>query len=75
MTDIAEQGRQSHGFLASDQEQRLVAMWRLGVVAFYASLLALVIAFAAMSKAPRERQANLAFDNFVTHYLSNPPAP
>jgi hypothetical protein len=28
-----------------------------------------------MSKAPRERQANLASDDFVTHYISNPPAP
>lgn len=75
MTDIAQQGRRSHGFLASDQEQRLVAMWRLGVVAFYGSLLALVIAFAAITKAPRERQANLASDDFVTQYISNPPAP
>jgi hypothetical protein len=75
LTDIAQQGRQSHGFLASDQEQRLIAMWRLGVVAFYGSLLALVIAFAAISKAPRERQANLASNDFVTHYISNPPTP
>ncbi|MGY4511921.1 hypothetical protein [Bradyrhizobium sp. USDA 3650] len=75
MTDIAQQGRQSQRFLASDQEQRLVSMWRLGVVAFYGSLLALVIAFAAMSKAPRERQTNFASDDFVTHYISNPPAP
>ncbi|MET4274442.1 MULTISPECIES: hypothetical protein [unclassified Bradyrhizobium] len=75
MTDIAQQGRQSQRFLASDQEQRLVAMWRLGVVAFYGSLMALVIAFAAISKAPRERQANLASNDFVTHYISNPPTP
>jgi len=44
------------------------------MVAFYGTLLALVLAFAAMSKAPRERQADRASDDFVTHSISAPPA-
>ena len=42
------------------------------MVAFYGTLLALVLAFAAMSKAPRERQADRASDDFVTHSISAP---
>ncbi|WP_027520319.1 hypothetical protein [Bradyrhizobium sp. WSM1417] len=72
MTDIAQRGRQSYRLLASDQERRLVSRWRLGIVAFYGTLLALVLAFAAMSKAPRERQADRASDDFVTHSISAP---
>lgn len=75
MSDIAQPEQQSYVFLASDEDQRIIGTWRLRVIAFYASLLALVIACAAMSTAPRERQADLASDDFVTHYISNPPVP
>lgn len=75
MSDIAQPGRQSYVFLVSDEDQRIIATWRLRAIAFYASLLALMIACAAMSTTPRELQADLASDDFVTHYISNPPVP
>jgi hypothetical protein len=44
----------------------------MGVIAFYGSILALLIAFAATSQRPPANQANLSSDDFVTHYVSNP---
>ena len=75
MTDIAQLGKQPYALPEYDKEQRIIGTWRLRLVAFYGSLLALLIAFAAMSQAHRERQADLASDDFVTHYISNPSAP
>jgi hypothetical protein len=75
LTDIAQPATKPYNFLAREEEQRLISTWRLGLIAFYGSLLALLIAFAAISPAPREPQADLASDDFVTHYVSNPPAP
>jgi len=70
LTDIAQLEKQPYALPSYDEEQRIIGTWRLRLIAFYGSLLALLIAFAAMSQAPRERQADL-----VTHYISNPPAP
>ncbi|MDE5462206.1 hypothetical protein [Bradyrhizobium sp. CSS354] len=53
MTDIAQLEKKSHLFLAPEEEQRLIRTWRLRAIAFYGSLLALLIVFAAMSQAPR----------------------
>jgi hypothetical protein len=75
LTDIAQLEKQPYSLLASEQEHQTISAWRLRLIAFYGSLLALLIAFGATSQAPRERQADLASDDFVTHYVSNPPVP
>jgi hypothetical protein len=57
------------------QEPRVVRPWRIPAVAFYSAIAVLLIAFAATSQQPRAYQANLASDDFVTHYISKPPLP
>ncbi|MCK1387763.1 hypothetical protein [Bradyrhizobium sp. 21] len=75
MTDIAQIRSQPHAFLSTEQEGRTATTSRIGPVAFYGLILTLLIGFAATSQRPREYQANLASDDFVTHYVSNPPLP
>ncbi|TYL81256.1 hypothetical protein [Bradyrhizobium cytisi] len=75
MTDIVQLENKPYYFLAPDEELRIISTWRLRLIAFYGSLLALLIAFAATSQAPREPQADLVSDDFVTHYIFNPPLP
>ena len=74
MTDIAQLEKQPHSLRSYDEERRFIASWRLRLVAFYGALLALSIAFAAISQAPRERQAYRASGDSVSHSISNPPA-
>lgn len=74
MTDIAQLKKQPYAFMTSEQERRTMTTWRFGLVAFYGSIAALMIAFGATSQAPREFQRDLASDDFVTHYISSPPA-
>ncbi|EIG63528.1 hypothetical protein [Bradyrhizobium sp. WSM1253] len=75
MTDIAHPATKPYHFLAREEEQRLISRWRLGLIAFYGSLLALLIAFAAMTSASRVPQADRASGDVVTHDVSNPPVP
>jgi hypothetical protein len=72
LTNTAQLRKQSYAFLLTEDEQRVVRRWRIGVIAFYGSILALLIAFAATSQRPPANQANLSSDDFVTHYVSNP---
>jgi len=49
LTDIAQLGKQPYALPAYDEEQRIITTWKLRLVAFYGSLLALLIAFGATS--------------------------
>jgi hypothetical protein len=71
LTDIAQLRSQSYAFLSTEQEPRIVKARRIRAVAFYGPLLVLLITFAATSQRPQGYQANLASDDFVTHYISN----
>jgi hypothetical protein len=75
LTDIAQLRLQSYAFLSTKEERRIARTWRIGAVAFYGPVLALLIAFAATSQRPQAYQANLASDNFVTYYVSISPRP
>jgi hypothetical protein len=75
LTDITQLRLQSYAFLSTKEERRIARIWRIGAVAFYGPILALLIAFAATSQRPKAFQANLASDDFVTHYVSNRPLP
>jgi hypothetical protein len=75
LTDIAQLRLQSYAFFLTKEERRIARTWRIGAVAFYGPVLALLIAFAATSQRPQAYQANLASDNFVTYYVSNSPRP
>lgn len=74
MADIAQLEKRPRALPSYDEERRFIAIWRLRLVALYGALLALSIAFAAMSQAPLERQADRASDDSVSHSISNPPA-
>ncbi|WP_129590926.1 hypothetical protein [Bradyrhizobium shewense] len=73
MTDIAQLQLQSNDVLSRKEKRRIVTAWRIGVVAFYGSLLALVIAFAATTERPQVDQAYLLSDDFISHYVSPRP--
>jgi len=73
LTNIAQLRLQSYAFLSTKEERRIASTWRIGAVVFYGPMLALLIAFAATSQRPQAYQANLASDDFVTHYISNWP--
>jgi hypothetical protein len=73
LTDIAQPRSQSYAFLPTEHEARIVKTRGIRAVAFYGPILALLITFAAASQRPQGYQANLASDDFVTHYVSNLP--
>jgi hypothetical protein len=73
LTNIAQLRSQPYAFLSTKEDRRIARTWRIGAVAFYGPILALLIAFAATSQRPQAFQANLASDDFVTHYVSNRP--
>jgi hypothetical protein len=75
LTNIAQLRLQSRAFLSTKEERRIARTWKIGAVAFYGPILALLIAFVATSQRPQAYQANLASDDLVTYYISNWPLP
>lgn len=73
MTNTAQLRARSYAFLSTEDERRVVARWRTGVIAFYGSIL--LIALAATSQRPQADQLDLASNDFVTYHMSSPPLP